>query len=396
MSDIETKAAVEKLGTAWEEFKKSNDLRLSEFEKKGAVDPLLTEKLNKLNDVLEEQKKAMETLQTAASRPGAGAGEEGKEKPELAEHKKAFIDYLRKGNDANLGEMQTKALSVGSDPDGGYLVTPTMANIITKIVNETSPIRQLASVQTISSDSLDTIDDVQLMSGGWTGEQDSRTETNTAQIGKRNIPVHELYANPRATQKLLDDANINIEQWLAEKIAEKLSLLENTAFVSGNGVSKPRGFLTYASGTSWGQIQQVSSGTSADFGADDLISLFYTLKEPYQKNATFLMARATLANVRQMKGSDGQYLWQPALTAGAPDILLGRPVVQASDMEAIGASSLSVAVADWKQAYQIVDRIGIRTLRDPFSAKPYVQFYTTKRVGGDVLNFEAIKLLKLV
>lgn len=396
MSDIETKAAVEKLGTAWEEFKKSNDLRLSEFEKKGAVDPLLTEKLNKLNDVLEEQKKAMETLQTAASRPGAGAGEEGKEKPELAEHKKAFIDYLRKGNDANLGEMQTKALSVGSDPDGGYLVTPAMANIITKIVNETSPIRQLASVQTISSDSLDTIDDVQLMSGGWTGEQDSRSETNTAQIGKRNIPVHELYANPRATQKLIDDANINIEQWLAEKIAEKLSLLENTAFVSGNGTSKPRGFLTYASGTSWGQIQQVSSGTSADFGADDLISLFYTLKEPYQKNATFVMARATLANVRQMKGSDGQYLWQPALTAGAPDILLGRPVVQASDMEAIGASSLSVAVADWKQAYQIVDRIGIRTLRDPFSAKPYVQFYTTKRVGGDLLNFEAIKLLKLV
>ncbi len=393
---MEIKELIEKQGTAFEEFKKANDARLNEIEKKGAADPLLTEQVNKLNTALEEQKKAMETLQTAASRPGAGAGEEGKEKPELAEHKKAFIDYLRKGNDANLGEMQTKALSVGSDPDGGYLVTPAMANIITKIVNETSPIRQLASVQTISSDSLDTIADVQLMSGGWTGEQDSRSETNTAQIGKRNIPVHELYANPRATQKLLDDANINIEQWLAEKIAEKLSLLENTAFVSGNGTSKPRGFLTYASGTSWGQIQQVSSGTSADFGADDLISLFYTLKEPYQKNATFVMARATLANVRQMKGSDGQYLWQPALTAGAPDILLGRPVVQASDMEAIGASSLSVAVADWKQAYQIVDRIGIRTLRDPFSAKPYVQFYTTKRVGGDVLNFEAIKLLKLV
>jgi HK97 family phage major capsid protein len=392
---MEIKDLIEKQGTAFEEFKKANDARLNEIEKKGAADPLLTEQVNKLNTALEEQKKAMEALQTAASRPGAGAGEEGKEKPELAEHKKAFIDYLRKGNDANLGEMQTKALSVGSDPDGGYLVTPTMANIITKIVNETSPLRALASVQTISSDSLDTIDDVQLMGGGWTGEQDSRSETTTAQIGKRNIPVHELYANPRATQKLLDDANINIEQWLAEKIAEKLSLLENTAFVSGNGVSKPRGFLTYAAGTSWGQVQQVSSGTSADFGADDLISLFYTLKEPYQKNATFLMARATLANVRQMKGSDGQYIWQPALALGAPDLILGRPVVQASDMEAIGAASLSVAVADWKQAYQIVDRIGIRTLRDPFSAKPYVQFYTTKRVGGDVLNFEAVKLLKL-
>ncbi len=392
--DKEIKELIEKQGTAFEEFKKVNDTRLAEIEKKGAADPLLTEQLGKINTALDEQKQKLETLETAAARPGAGA--DLKEQPQEAEYKAAFLEFARTGEDAQLKALQKKALSVGSDKDGGYLVTPAMSAQINKLVFESSPIRQLASVETISTDSLDLLDDTDEISASWAGEAATRSETDTPEIGKRNIVVHEMYAEPRATQKLLDDANINVESWLGEKIADYFARLEATAFVSGTGVGKPRGFLTYTAGSTWGTIEQVTSGTSADFGADDLITLYYSLKDEYAKNASFIMKRATVANVRQMKGSDGQYIWQPALTAASPDQILGRPVLYANDMEAIGASSLSVAVADWKKAYKIVDRIGIRTLRDPFTAKPFVKFYTTKRVGGDVVNFEAIKILKLV
>jgi len=390
----EIKAAVEGLGKAWEDFKQKNDERLAEIEKKGNADPLHADQLKKMSDFMDETKQKLEGLQTAVSRPGAGAEAKSEER-ENAEYKGAFLSYARKGDTSALEKLEGKSLSVGTDKDGGYLVTPQMSAQINKKVFESTPMRQLASIETISSDSLDLIDDVDEVSASWTGETTTRSETDTPEIGKRNIVAHEMYAEPRVTQKLLDDANVNVEAWLADKIAEYFSRLEATAFVSGTGTGKPRGFLTYAAGTSWGQIEQVASGTSADFGADDLIALFYALKDQYAKNSSWLMQRATVKNVRQMKGSDGQYLWQPALTAGAPDMLLGRPLYYANDMEAIGASSLSVAVGDFKAGYKIVDRIGIRTLRDPYTAKPFIKFYTTKRVGGDVTNFEAIKLLKL-
>lgn len=208
--------------------------------------------------------------------------------------------------------------------------------------------------------------------------------------------MHEIYANPKATQKLLDDASINIEAWLAEKVASKFSRLEATAFVSGNGVGRPRGILTYTAGTSWGQIQQVNSGANGDVTGNGLLDLFYALKSEYSANAAWLMPRAVEALVRKLKDAvNGQYLWQPGLQAGKPNTLLSAPVYQASDLEAPTTNSLSIALADWRRAYTVVDRLGIRTLRDPYSAKPFVQFYTTKRVGGDVTNFEAIKIQKL-
>jgi HK97 family phage major capsid protein len=288
-----------------------------------------------------------------------------------------------------------KALSITSDPDGGYLVSPAMSDQMTTIIFETSPIRQLASVQTISTDSLDVLDDKDQAAGNWTGETQPRADTNTPQLGKRNIPVHELSARPKITQKLIDDAAVDVEAWLSQKVADIFARKQNTAFVSGSGSNQPRGFLTYAAGTSWGQIEQVNSGTAGEVTPSGLIALYYSLKSEYARNATFLMNRSVVQKVRELKDGTGQYLWQPGLQAGQPDLLLGAPVMMASDMPAAGAGTLSVALGDFRRGYQIVDRAGIRTLRDPFTEKPFVLFYSTVRTGGDVLNFEAIKLLKL-
>jgi HK97 family phage major capsid protein len=256
--------------------------------------------------------------------------------------------------------------------------------------------RQICGVEQISTDSLDIIVDNSSMAAGWTTETGAVTETNSATIFKETIPTFELYAQPKATQKLIDDSAIDIEAWIAEKVADIFSRTENSAFISGNGTSQPKGILTYAAGTAWGQIQQINSGTSAAITVNGLINLYYSLADEYARNSTFVMNRASVQAVRLLKdGTSGQYLWQPSLAAGAPDTLMGLPVMQASDMPVAAANSLSVAVGDFKRAYKIVDRLGIRILRDPFTEKPFVKFYTTKRVGGEVVDTNAIKLLKL-
>lgn len=396
MSMTEITDRVHALGNAWEQFKQVNDQRLHEIERKGYADPLHHEHLKKISDALDQHKRRMDQIETVHGRPGlemSGAAFVENH----SEYKAAFRGYLRKGAEAGLDGLQLKALSVGTDTNGGYLVPNQMSESIVRIVNESSPMRQLATVETISSDSLDLIEDTDEMAAAWADETTARsTDTNTAAIGRNTIDTFEMYAQPKATQKLIDDAAIDIEQWIAEKVADKFARLESTAFISGNGTTAPKGILSYAAGTNFGQIQQVASGTSAVVTADSLIQLYYALKDEYSKNATFLMHRSTLQAVRLLKeATTNQYLWQPGLAAGTPDTLLGAPVKLAADMPVPAASSLSVAVADFKRAYLIVDRIGIRTLRDPFTAKPFVQFYTTKRVGGEVVNTEAVKLLKL-
>lgn len=259
--------------------------------------------------------------------------------------------------------------------------------------------RAYASIQTISTDALEGLFDLDEAASGWVAETDSRSETNTPVVGKWRIPVHELYAKPRATQKLLDDAEINMEAWLASKVAEKFGRDEANAFVVGNGVGKPRGFLTYANGTTLpGTIEQVKTGANGAFasapnGSDVLVTALYSLKQQYRANATWFMNRATTGLVRRLKDSNGQMVWAPGIAAGQPATLLGYPVASFEDMPNPATGSLSIAVGDMREAYQIVDRVGIRTLRDPYSAKPYVEFYTTKRVGGDVVNFEAVKIV---
>jgi HK97 family phage major capsid protein len=418
--------AVKQVNVAFEEFKRANDARLAEIEKKGAADPLLEEKLRRIDADLDRAQKVADEAALAARRQsrvvtdekgdridldvkaadwaGMLARRRGESVPAfdaagLDSYKAAFDRFLRKGEEV-MSVDERKALSVGTDPDGGYVVNPDLSGRIVMKVFESSPMRAYASIQVISSDALEGLFDLDEAASGWVGETDSRAETNTPVLGKWRIPTHELYAKPKATQKLLDDASINMEAWLASKVAEKFGRDESNAFVVGNGSNKPRGFLTYSSGTTLpGTIEQFPTGSSGAYaaapnGGDVLINALYGLKAQYRANATWFMNRATLTATRKVKDSDGAYLWSPGIAAGQPATLLGYPVASFEDMPDPASNSLSVAVGDMREAYQIVDRLGIRTLRDPYSAKPYVEFYTTKRVGGDVVNFEAIKLVR--
>lgn len=395
MSNPEITDHVSGLGHAWEQFKQTNDSRLSEIERKGNADSLYDEHLSRLGTALDHHKQRLDAIETAYNRPETVLSEsKSDEKP--SEYGKAFRNYLRKGMDAGLEALEVKSLSVQSDPDGGYLVTPTMSQRIVQAIFESSPMRQLASIETISTDALELIDDHASLAAGWTAETAAVTETATSVIAKRSIPTHELYAQPKATQKLVDDAAIDVEAWLSGKIADIFGRTQNTAFISGTGVGQPRGILTYPTGTAWGQIQQVSSGSAGQVTPDSLIAVYYSLKDAYMRRASFLMNRSVLQQVRTLKTSSGQYLWQPSLAAGSPDTLMGIPVYMAADMPVASSGALAVAVGDFQSAYQIVDRNGIRILRDPFTEKPFIKFYATARVGGDVVNFEAVKLLKLI
>lgn len=423
----DVKKLVEELNGAFAEFKSANDERLSQIESKGAAEGLNAEKVERINEEItrlqgeiKSAQERAEKAETAARRPGADAAERvAKVKAEDLQafkamckgadvgvdeymaHKAAVDQYLRKGT-GNIDEMQAKAMSVDSDPDGGYWVMPdTTGRIVTQIY-ETSPMRQFANVQTIGTDALEGTLDLDEASSGWVDERESRTETDTPQVGKWRIPVHELYAEPRATQKLLDDSMINVEQWLAGKVADKFARMENAAFVNGNGVGQPRGFLTYDAGTpsatTWKVIQQKNTGASGAFAAsepgDVLVDTMFALKTAYRSGAIWAMNRSTIAEVRKLKDGDGNYLWQPNFQMGVGGTLLGHQIGEFDDMPDIAADSLSIAFGNFGVAYQIVDRIGVRVLRDPYTAKPYVKFYTTKRTGGDVINTEALAIVK--
>ena len=394
----ELKDSIEGLATAFETFKGVNDKRLEQLEKGGSVDPIVEGALEKLNKEMDTKQDAIDKL-TATLKRVADHGEGIKEVDvDMKAHKEAFQKFMRTGDEANLAELQEKTLSVGVDSDGGYTVTPETSNEVLRTITETTPMRQLASVITIGTDSFQQLRRTGgAASGGWVGEQEARPATGSPTLGRLDIVCHEQYAMPAATQKLLDDSSVNIESWLAQEIADILAETENTAFITGDGVAKPRGILDYAAGSSDGQIEQIVSGSSGAVSADGLINVQTALKEGYQNNASWLMSRATRGLIRLLKdGGSGtdQYLWQPGLTAGEPDTLLSKPITLGSDMPVAGANSLSIAYGDFRRGYKIVDRTGIRLLRDPFTSKPNVLFYTTKRVGGAVVNFEAIKINK--
>ena len=388
-----TKQGAEKL-QAWESFKSINEETIKSIEQKGSSDPLLNQQLVRISDHLDDYKSRLDMLETAAARPFSSGSSSLNHLDN--EHKNAFNGYLRSGNEQYLSAIEQKSLSSGSDVDGGYLITRQTSKDIIQILEETSPMRQLASSELISTGSLDVIEDYNNASSGWTSETKAIIDTDTPKINKRNIPVFELFAQPSATQKLIDDSSVDIEKWLSEKLITSFSKLENQAFIKGDGSSCPRGILTYSDEKEWGKIQQVKSKIESVFDADSLFNLYFSLKEQYCNNASFLMNRFTLHLVRTLKDKNsGRYLWSPGISESNPNTLMGLPVYEAADMPVAEKSSLSVALADFKAAYKVVDRAGIRVLRDPYTFKPFVKFYTTKRVGGDVTNFEAIKLLKL-
>jgi len=298
---------------------------------------------------------------------------------------------------------ELKTMRVGNNPDGGYLTTSDRrTDVSVTRTFETSSIRSVATVFTTGNSEVEIpIDDNASTSGGWVGEETDVANTAQAQVGLLKISIHEQSAQPLMTQKMLDDSYLNVEQWLTDKTNDILTRTENTAFVTGDGAQKPKGFMSYAAWANAGvyertKIEQINSGTSAVVKADGLIDLQNALKEIYQPNAVFLMKRATFGAVSKLKDGSGSYLLNSMmLPQGAAMTLLGKPVIFADDVAAIAADSLSIAYGDFGAGYAIVDRMGLRVLRDPFTSKPYIKFYTTKRVGGAVTNYEAIKIQKL-
>jgi len=310
--------------------------------------------------------------------------------------------WLRQGKDA-LNAEETKALQAGLDTDGGFYVNPDLTGRIVSKTFDLSPIRQIASVLSIASDALEGIEDITEADAAWVGEVATRTDTNTPTIGKYRIETFEMYASPKATQRLLDDSSIDIEAWLAGKVADKFARLEGAAFCVGTGGNKPRGFASYTTAATadatraWGQLEHVVTGANGAYhttGADPLFTLLGAFKPRYLPNARWVTRREVIAATRKLKGSDNNYLWQPGLQAGQPDRLLGYPIVLAEDLPALSTNGLSMAFGDFREGYQIVDRLGVRTIRDNLTDKPYVKFYTIKRTGGQVVNFEAIKFIK--
>jgi len=386
--------AIDDLARAFEEYKSTNDLALADIKSRGTSDTLTAEKLARMDRALDE-------LSLKARRPKLAGSAAGRTDVDGA-HKSAFDCYVRKGETHGLVDLESKALSVGSGQDGGYLVPSETETTVNAALKDISPIRAIATVRQVSGSVFKKPFSLTGPGTGWVGETATRTQTTTPTLAELSFPTMELYAMPAATPQLLDDAAVNIDEWIADEVRVAFAEQEGTAFVSGNGSNKPRGFLDYdqvAEGSwAWGKIGFIATGVDGGFPASDptdkLIDLAYTVKSAYRANAHFVMNRATEAAIRKFKDDDGNYIWQPAARPGEAPTLLGHPVAESEDMPDIASDATAIAFGDFRRGYLIVDRVGIRVLRDPYSSKPYVLFYTTKRVGGGVQDFNAIKLLK--
>ena len=307
---------------------------------------------------------------------------------------------MRRGDVSALTQFETKSLSVGSDPDGGYVAPPELDRMIETRLKQVSPMRGIATVRTTGSNVFKKPISITAAGTGWVAEAGARTQTSTPTLSLLEFPTAELYANLAATQALLDDSFVNLEDWIAGEVEEAFAGQERAAFVSGDSSNKPTGFLHYdlvaEASHVWGKIGYVATGVDGGFGTtpvDKLIDLVYTPKPQFRQNARFVMNRKTLSAVRKLKDVDGNYIWDPGDATGGSS-LLGYPVTEIEDMPDIATDAAAIAFGDFARGYLIVDRAGVRVLRDPYSAKPYVLFYVTKRVGGGVQNFDAIKALK--
>lgn len=396
------KALLGQITAAFEEFKTEHNKELADV-KAGMADVVQTEKVDRINADITKMNGEFDKLnaQIAALKLG-GAGSDVD--PDQAEHAQAFNKFFRKGVDAGLSELEVKAkLNTQSDPDGGYLVPVEMETGIDRVLGTVSTVRGLARKINISTDAYKKLVNVGGASSGWVGETETRPETNTPTLREIVVNTAELYANPASTQKALDDAAIDIASWLADEVSIEFAEQEGAAFVTGNGVNKPRGILGYDTVANesyeWGKLGFMASGKADGFAsaspADAFIDLHYALKQGYRSNASWLMSDTTMGKSRKFKDSDGSYIW--AAPSGTAEIatILGKPVYTDDNMPAVAAGALPVAFGDFNRGYLIADRVGIRVLRDPFTSKPNVLFYTTKRVGGGVVNFEAIKLMKI-
>ncbi|MEL6791196.1 MAG: phage major capsid protein [Pseudomonadota bacterium] len=381
----------------FEAFKDANDARLNALEERGHDDVVLREKINRINTAMDRQQKLLDQLALKGRRPSLG------QEPLVPdERKEAFLRYVRAGDASALHTLEAKSLSTTSDPEGGYLAPLETERRVTSAMRDVSPLRTIATVREIGANTYRKPVSLGGAAAGWVGETDARPETASPTLAAIDFPTMELYAMPAASQTLLDDAVVDIEQWLADEIQGEFAAQEGAAFINGNGVNQPTGILSYPivddQGQAHGQVGAINTGVDGGFDAsapvDTLLDLIYAPRQTYRGNASFVMNRSTISEIRKLKDADGTYIWQPASQPGTASTLLGYPVVESEDMPAISTGSTSIAFGDFARGYLIVDRVGLRVLRDPFSAKPYVLFYTTKRVGGGIQDFDAIKLLR--
>ncbi|PHR59366.1 MAG: phage major capsid protein [Robiginitomaculum sp.] len=385
-------------------FKDANDVRLAEIEAKNSADILLEEKVDRLNTALDQQSRRIERMSIHNAQPQLGSqlGSQLNKATQNAESKSAWSSYIRSGDGTGLLAMESKGANAGVGGEGGYVAPAQTESLIDSALREASIFRSIASVRQVGASSFKKPISINGASSGWAGETDARPETTAPQLELLDFPVGELYAMPAATQLLLDDGVADVDQWLADEVRDIFAAQETNAFTVGNGTNKPKGILGYTnvadSAHSWGNMGYVATGSDGAFDTnspiDSLIDLIYAPKPRYRANANFTMNRRTLGQLRKFKDADGNYIWQPSLQSGQASTLLGYPVVEVEDMPDVASDSYSIAFGDFRRGYLIVDRQGVRVLRDPYSAKPYVLFYTTKRVGGGIQDFNAIKLLK--
>ncbi|MBB4798530.1 HK97 family phage major capsid protein [Brevundimonas bullata] len=400
----EARAALHEMMAAFEAFKGANDARLDEIEKKASADTLLEEKVARIDQAVAGAQARLDRALSEGRRPMVEGGvapstASRSPSPFHGEEKSAWDGYMKSGQSYGL---ELKAGLSSASNSAGYVVPPETERAIERRLMAGSPMREIATVRTVGSGVFRKPVSTAGVTAGWVAETAARPETDPATLSLLEFSSADLYACPAATQSLLDDALIDLDEWLAAEVEDAFAAQETAAFVNGDGVNKPKGFLAYATASegtqTWGQIGTVASGAAGAFASaspvDKLIDLIYAPKAQYRPNGRFVMNRRTVSAVRKFKDADGNYVWSPATRPGETASLLGYPVTEIETMPDVAANSLSIAFGDFARGYLIVDRAGVRVLRDPYSAKPYVLFYTTKRVGGGVQNFDAIKLMK--
>ncbi|UOP05330.1 phage major capsid protein [Conchiformibius kuhniae] len=382
-----------KLAKGIEEFKTEKTQEIADLQAKLAK-TADSESVQSLTEKLTAAEAALNALneQFAAAQLNGGTGKPDKD---AQAHAEAVLAFMRRGE-------ERAELKKSDSANGGYLVPDEWDRSITDKLQEFSPLRRIFHVQTVSTPHFEKLYNLHGATSGWVGEEDARNNTNTPTFKQLKFETGEIYANPAATQQILDDAEINLEKFLAEEVQAEFSLQENKAFISGDGEKgKPFGLLTYVEGATnankhpFGAIKTVKSGSANGLTADSIIDLVYDLPAKFSQGAVFIMNRKTLAAVRKLKDSTNNYLWQPSLQTGQPSTLLGYPCYEVAEMPDVAANALPIAFGDMKRAYMVLDRKGVSILRDPYTRKPFVQFYTTKRTGGGVNNPEAVRLLKI-
>jgi len=393
----EARAALADVLTAFESFKAANDQRLAAIETKRA-DVLLEEKVGRIDEAMSRAQDRLDRIMADLRRP-ALAGETPV--ATVDERKAAFDRYVKTG-ETPAALLEAKGLSEGTATAGGYVAPPELERLILRRLAATSPMREICQVRTIGAGTFRKPVSPTGLAAAWVAETAARPETTAPTLDVIDFPAGELYASPAATQALLDDAYVSIDEWLAEEVQDAFAAQETTAFVTGDGVNKPKGLLSYTAAPdasyAWGQLGYLATGVAGAWPAsnptDKLIDLIYAAKTQYRQNGRFVMNRRTVSAVRKFKDAQGNYIWNAALQPGQSASLLGFPVTEIEAMPDVGANACPIAFGDFEKGYLIVDRAGVRVLRDPYSAKPHVLFYTTKRVGGGVQNFDAVKLLK--